>query len=92
MSTDLQRDLARTLGSQYAIERELGGGGAWRAFLARDRTLYRDVVVKVLARERREGTSVERFIEEIRRTATLQEAHTVPLLLAGEMNTGVTTT
>ncbi len=89
MSTDLQRDLARTLGSQYAIERELGGGGAWRAFLARDRTLYRDVVVKVLARERREGTSVERFIEEIRRTATLQEAHTVPLLLAGEMNTGV---
>ena len=89
MTNDLQRDLARTLGSEYAIDRELGGGGTWRAFLARDRTLYRDVVVKVLAPERRDGVSADRFIEVIRRTTTLQEPHIVPLLVAGQTIAGV---
>ena len=89
VTNDLQRDLARTLGSQYAIDRELGGGGAWRSFLARDRTLYRDVVVKVLAPERCEGLSAERFVDEIRHMTTLQEPHIVPLLLAGKTSSGV---
>ena len=89
VTNDLQRDLARTLGSQYAIDRELGGGGTWRAFLARDRTLYRDVVVKVLAPERSEGVSAERFVDEIRHTTTLQEPHIVPLLVAGKTISGV---
>ncbi len=89
VTNDLQRDLARTLGSEYAIDRELGGGGTWRAFLARDRTLYRDVVVKVLAPERSEGVSAERFVEVIRQATTLQEPHIVPLLVAGQTITGV---
>jgi len=89
VTNDLQRDLARTLGSQFAIDRELGGGGTWRAFLARDRTLYRDVVVKVLAPERSEGVSAERFIEAIHRATTLQEPHIVSLLVAGQTLSGV---
>lgn len=89
VTNDLQRDLARTLGSNYAIDRELGGGGIWRAFLARDRALYRDVVVKVLAPERSEGISADRFIEEISRTATLSEPHIVPLLVTGKTITDV---
>ena len=84
VTNDLQRDLARTLGSQYAIDRELGGGGAWRCFLVRDRTLYRDVVVKVLSPERSDGISASRFVAEMRRCAVLQLPQIVPLLVAGE--------
>ena len=42
-------DARFVVGDVFAIERELGGGGMSRVFLARDAALERDVVVKVLA-------------------------------------------
>ena len=49
--TDLRVHLAAALGAGYRIERELGGGGMSRVFVAHDLTLQRDVVVSNLAEE-----------------------------------------
>ncbi|HEY0364025.1 MAG TPA: hypothetical protein VGC83_17230 [Solirubrobacteraceae bacterium] len=47
---ELLRDrLHSTLGADYALTRELGGGGMSRVFLARDAALERDVFVSVLS-------------------------------------------
>ena len=82
--TDLLDQLQRTLGSNYTIERELGGGGMSRVFVARDESLGRDVVVKVLSPELAHGLSAERFTREIKLAAALQEPHIVPVLSAGQ--------
>jgi TolB-like protein/tetratricopeptide (TPR) repeat protein len=86
---DIQRDrlrdqLQRTLGAACTVERELGGGGMSRVFLARDVALERDVVVKVLSPDLAAGVSAERFTREIKLAAGLQQANIVPLLSAGE--------
>ena len=47
-ASDLRLHLSRALGSAYDLERELGGGGMARVFVARDTRLGRRVVVKVL--------------------------------------------
>jgi serine/threonine-protein kinase len=78
-----------SLGEAYRLERELGGGGMSRVFLARDTELDRDVVVKVLAPDFVEGLSVERFTREIRLAARLQEPHIVPVLSAGATSDGM---
>ena len=54
-----------------------------RVFVARDTSLERDVVVKLLSPELAEGLSADRFTREIRLTAALQEPHIVPVLTAG---------
>jgi tetratricopeptide (TPR) repeat protein len=82
----LREQLQDTLGSAYTIQRELGGGGMSRVFVARDETLGRDVVVKVLPPELLAGVSVDRFDREVRLAARLQHAHIVPVLSAGQMN------
>ena len=82
---DLQSQLQTALVDAYTIERELGGGGMSRVFLARDRALHRQVVIKVLAPELATGVSAERFTREIRLSAGLQQANIVPLLAAGEL-------
>ncbi len=81
----LQDQLQESLGAAYRIERELGGGGMSRVFLALDTALGRRVVVKVLLPELAAGVSVERFRREIHLAAQLQHPHIVPLLSAGEM-------
>ena len=83
MSDDLRDRVQTALGSAYTLERELGGGGMSRVFVARDEALGRDVVVKVLAPELAEGLSEERFTREIRLAAGLQEPHIVPVHAAG---------
>jgi serine/threonine-protein kinase len=60
-----------------------------RVFVARDETLGRDVVVKVLAPFLTEGLSVERFAREIRLAAALQEPHIVPVHAAGTTEDGI---
>ena len=84
MSSSLQEQLQRALGDAYLLERELGGGGMSRVFLALERALGRKVVVKVLLPELAAGVNVERFRREIQLAAQLQHPHIVPLLSAGE--------
>jgi serine/threonine protein kinase len=72
------------LGDAYVLERELGGGGMSRVFLAHESALGRRVVIKVLLPELAAGVSVERFRREIQLAAQLQHPHIVPLLSAGE--------
>lgn len=81
--------LQASLGAAYTLERELGGGGMSRVFLASDATLSRNVVVKVLSPELAQGMSVDRFAREIRLAAALQDPHIVPVLAAGTTTDGL---
>src|SRR5437867_2229497 len=54
-----------------------------RVFLAQERELERQVVVKVLPPEMAAGLNAERFRREIQLAASLQHPHIVPLLAAG---------
>ena len=82
--SDLHEQLQSALGSAYALERELGGGGMARVFVAEETRLGRRVVVKVLAPEVAAAVSSERFEREVRVAARLQHPNIVPLLTAGE--------
>jgi eukaryotic-like serine/threonine-protein kinase len=75
--------LAAALADRYRIERELGGGGMSRVFLAQETALGRPVVIKVVAQELAEGLSAERFSREMKLAARLQQANIVPVLSAG---------
>jgi eukaryotic-like serine/threonine-protein kinase len=81
--SDLQDQLQRTLGASYTIERELGGGGMSRVFVAEETSLGRKVVVKVLPPDLAATVNVERFRREIQLAARLQHPHIVPVLSSG---------
>src|SRR6266702_3228548 len=70
--------LQAALGAAYRIERELGGGGMSRVFVAEEVELGRRVVIKVLAPELAAGVSVDRFKREIQLAASLQHPHIEP--------------
>ena len=89
MMTDLRTQLQSTLGDGYTLERELGGGGMSRVFLAREHALGREVVVKLLSPELAASLSAERFTREIKLAAALQEPHIVPVLAAGMTSEGL---
>jgi serine/threonine-protein kinase len=72
--------LERALAPSYRIEREIGGGGMSRVFVATEERLARKVVIKVLPPEMSAGVSVERFRREIRLSARLQHPHIVHVL------------
>lgn len=75
--------LSAALGPTYRIEKEMGGGGMSRTYLATDIRLGRRVVVKVLPPERASIVSAARFQREISVTALLQHPHILPILSAG---------
>ena len=81
---DLRAQLQATLGSAFTLERELGGGGMSRVFVADETRLSRKVVFKLLSPELAQGISAERFEREIKLAASLQQANIVPVLSAGE--------
>ncbi|HEY8852597.1 MAG TPA: serine/threonine-protein kinase, partial [Gemmatimonadaceae bacterium] len=81
--TDLRDQLQATLGTAYILERELGGGGMSRVFIAEDTSLGRKVVVKVLLPDLAATVNIERFRREIQLAAKLQHPHIVPVLSAG---------
>jgi Tol biopolymer transport system component len=81
--TDLRDQLQQTLGDGYTIERELGGGGMSRVFVATENTLGRQIVVKVVPSDAASSVSIERFNREIQVAAKLQHPHIVPVLSAG---------
>jgi serine/threonine protein kinase/tetratricopeptide (TPR) repeat protein len=66
------------------LERELGGGGMSRVFVAQETALGRKVVIKVFPPELAAALSVDRFRREIQLAASLQHPHIVPLLSAGQ--------
>ncbi|HVF38559.1 MAG TPA: serine/threonine-protein kinase, partial [Gemmatimonadaceae bacterium] len=80
---DLRDQLQATLGTAYILERELGGGGMSRVFVAEETALGRKVVIKVLPPELAAAVSVDRFRREVQLAAQLQHPHIVPLLAAG---------
>jgi serine/threonine protein kinase len=82
-ATSVIGDVQTALGAAFTLERELGGGGMSRVFLARECSLSRHVVVKLLPPELAEGINAERFQREIHLAASLQQANIVPLLSAG---------
>ena len=82
MDTLVER-LQASLGDAFTLERELGGGGMSRVFVARERALDRQVVVKTLDLEASASGNAERFRREVRTIAKLQHPHVVPLLTAG---------
>ena len=81
---DLLPRLQAALGGRFVLDRELGGGGMSRVFVAEETTLGRRVVVKVLAPSLTAELDTERFQREIRIAASLQHPHIVPVHSAGE--------
>ena len=84
LETDFRDRLQTTLTGAYRVERELGGGGMSRVFLAEERALCRRVVVKVLSPDLAAGVNFERFKHEILLTAQLQHPHILPVFTTGE--------
>ncbi|MDQ6887827.1 MAG: serine/threonine protein kinase [Gemmatimonadota bacterium] len=77
--------VARELGSQYQVVRELGRGGMGVVFLARDLALHRLIAIKVLRHElMRVPEHRERFLREGRTTARLNHPNIVSIFAFGE--------
>ena len=76
----LQADLA----DRYVLERELGRGGMATVYLAHDVRHDRRVAVKVLRPELAAVIGADRFLAEIRTTASLQHPHILPLFDSGQ--------
>jgi serine/threonine-protein kinase len=81
---ELRERLTAALAGRYTIERELGGGGMSRVFVARETALGRRVVVKLLPPGLPAELDAERFRREIRLAASLQHPHIVPVHSAGQ--------
>ena len=83
MVPDLQERLQAALGDAFRLERELARGSMSRLFLAKEASLNRQVVVKVLPPEFTSEVSTERFKQEIELAAHLQHPNILPVLTAG---------
>jgi len=82
--TDTIDQLRAALTGRYLLERELGGGGMSRVFVAQETALGRKVVIKVLPPDLAAALSADRFRREIQLAASLQHPHIVPLFSAGQ--------
>ena len=82
MSAATER-LNAALADRYRIERHLGEGGMATVYLARDLRHDRNVAIKVLKPELAAVLGAERFVVEIRTTASLQHPHILPLFDSG---------
>src|SRR6185503_11035577 len=89
VTSDLQNQLQDVLGAAYRIDRELGGAGMSRVFVATETELDRQVVIKVLPPDLAAGINIDRFRREIQLAARLQHPHIVPLLAAGAKGSAV---
>jgi TolB-like protein/Tfp pilus assembly protein PilF len=72
------------LSDRYALERELGRGGAALVFLAQDVKHSRHVAIKVLRPELAASLGTDRFLREIEIAAALSHPHILPLYDSGE--------
>lgn len=78
--------LKRALAPRYQVVREVGRGGSARVYLAREPKLDRDVAIKVLDPGVAHATGTERFLREIRVTASLRHPHILPVLDSGDID------
>ena len=85
MSGMIER-LNAALEGRYRIERELGEGGMATVFLADDLRHERKVAVKVLKPELAAVLGADRFVQEIKTTASLQHPHILPLFDSGTVD------
>jgi tRNA A-37 threonylcarbamoyl transferase component Bud32 len=76
--------LKAALADRYLLEAEIGRGGMATVFRARDLKHDRTVAIKVLRSEIAAAVGPERFLLEIRITASLNHPHILPLLDSGE--------
>src|SRR5205085_8314449 len=81
--------LATSLAGRYTIEGELGHGGMATVYLAHDVRHDRKVALKVLRPELSAVIGAERFLAEIKTTASLQHPHILPLHDSGEADNTV---
>jgi serine/threonine-protein kinase len=75
--------LAMALTGRYEIEHEIAQGGMSTVYLARDVRHDRHVAIKVLRQELAAAVGADRFLAEIRVTASLQHPHILPLFDSG---------
>ena len=81
---ELLARLRGVLADRYAIDRELGHGGAATVYLAQDLKHGRRVAIKVLRPELAAALGAERFLREIEIAARLSNPHILPLHDSGE--------
>ncbi|HSD33596.1 MAG TPA: serine/threonine-protein kinase, partial [Gemmatimonadales bacterium] len=82
--SDAPGPLTAALAERYALERELGRGGAATVYLAEDRKHRRPVAVKVLRPDLGSQLGKERFSREIAIAAQLSHPHILPFIDSGE--------
>jgi serine/threonine-protein kinase len=80
---DVVQRLSHALAGRYAIDHALGQGGMATVYLAHDLRHDRKVALKVLKPELAAVLGAERFVVEIRTTASLQHPHILPLYDSG---------
>ncbi len=76
--------LNAALEGRYRLERPLGEGGMATVYLAEDLKHDRKVAIKVLRPELAAVLGADRFVQEIKTTASLQHPHILPLHDSGE--------
>src|SRR5207249_6263410 len=81
---ELLARLRGVLADRYAIDRELGHGGAATVYLAQDLKHGRRVAIKVLRPDLAAALGPERFLREIETAARLNHPHILPLHDSGE--------
>ena len=81
---DTTASLNRALAGRYEVEREVGQGGMATVYLARDLRHSRRVALKVLHPDLAAALGAERFLTEIKTTASLQHPHILPLHDSGD--------
>ncbi len=82
--TEITSRLSSALADRYKIQRRLGEGGMATVYLAEDLKHERKVALKVLKAELAAVLGAERFVQEIKTTASLQHPHILPLFDSGE--------
>ena len=81
---DVSPLLHETLAGRYVLKREIGRGGAATVYLAHDVRHERLVAIKVLHQELSHALGAQRFLREIKLTASLQHPHILPIHDSGE--------
>jgi serine/threonine-protein kinase len=83
MSAGYTARLNAALEGRYRVEAQLGEGGMATVYLANDLRHGRKVALKVLKPELAAVVGAERFLAEIKTTASLQHPHILPLFDSG---------